>query len=93
MRSEAIRDLKCRLCYITDMTKGEIQEILERVATWPLDRQEDLAGTALAMEEIDGEDLDLTDEDRADLEEGVAEADRGEFASEEEVKALLDLYR
>jgi predicted transcriptional regulator len=75
------------------MTKEEIQAILERVTAWPLDRQEDLARMALTMEEVDGEEFDLTEEDWADLEEGVAEADRGEFASEEEVKSLLDLYR
>jgi predicted transcriptional regulator len=74
------------------MTKEQIEAIFERVRTWPDDRLDDVAAVLLAMEEAN-EDDNLTEEDWADLEEGLAEADRGEFASEEEVKALLDRYR
>ena len=74
------------------MTKDQIEAVLERVKTWPEDRQEDAAALLLAMEEAN-EDDELTDEDWADLEEGLAEADRGELVPEEEMKAFFDKYR
>jgi predicted transcriptional regulator len=74
------------------MTKEQIEAVLERVKTWPEERQEDAAAVLLAMEEAN-EDDELTDEDWADLEEGLAEADRGELVPEEEMKAFFDKYR
>lgn len=74
------------------MAKEQIAAVFERVKTWPEDRQEDAVAVLLQMEAAN-EEFELTDEDRADLEEGLAEADRGEFATDEEVKALFDLYR
>ena len=74
------------------MTKDQIAAVLERVKTWPEDRQEDAAAVLLKMEEAN-EDDELTDEDWADLEEGLAEADRGELVPEEEMKAFFDKYR
>jgi hypothetical protein len=73
---------------------NEIRAILDRVQAWPAEQQQ-LAYNLLTWIETKGEDdaSDLTDEDWADLEEGLAEADRGEFASEEELKALFDRYR
>lgn len=85
-------DFASALCYSRAMTKEQIEAVLERVKTWPEERQEDAAVVLLAMEEAN-EDDELTDEDWADLEEGLAEADRGEFASDEDVKAVLDRYR
>lgn len=75
------------------MTKDEIQAIFERVLTWPSERLADVAELLLQMETANEVADDLTAEDLADLEEGLAEADRGEFASEEEVDALLHRYR
>ena len=74
------------------MTKEQIEAIFDRVRTWPAERLDDVAAVLLAMEEAN-EDDELTDEDWADLEEGLAEADRGEFATDEEVKAVFDRYR
>jgi len=74
------------------MTKEQIEAVLERVKTWPEDRQEDAAAVLLEMEAAN-EDVELTDEDWADLEEGLAEADRGELVPEEEMKAFFDKYR
>jgi len=75
------------------MTKDEIQALFERVLTWPPERLDDVGEILLRMEEANEAVDDLTEEDWADLEEGLAEADRGEFASEEELRALFDLYR
>jgi len=81
------------LCYAARMTKEQIEAILERVRTWPEDRLEDVAKVLLEMEAANEHVEELTAEDWADLEQGLAEADRGEFASDEEVKALFDRYR
>lgn len=75
------------------MTKDDIEAVLERVRTWPLDRQEDAARILLRMEETDAEELDLSDEDQAALDEAEREIERGEVASDEEVRAVLDRYR
>jgi hypothetical protein len=56
------------------MTKEQIAAVFERVKTWPEDRQEDAVAVLLQMEAAN-EEFELTDEDRADLEEGLAEAD------------------
>jgi hypothetical protein len=44
------------------MTKKEVREILERVMTWPEERQEDAARVLSEMEEYDASDYRLTDE-------------------------------
>ena len=74
------------------MTKEQIEAIFDRVRTWPDERLEDVATVLLEMEAAN-EDDELTDEDWADLEEGLAEADRGELVPEEEMKAFFDKYR
>ena len=75
------------------MTRGEIEAVLERVRTWPIDRQADAARILLRMEEIDAGGAGISDEDLAALAEAEAEADRGEFASAEEVESILAKYR
>lgn len=75
------------------MAKPDIEAVFERVRTWPPERQDDVVQILLRMEEIDAEELDLTEEDLAALDEAEAEIERGEVASDEEVQALLDRYR
>ncbi|WP_375459237.1 hypothetical protein [uncultured Enterovirga sp.] len=75
------------------MTKQEIEAVLDRVRTWPHERQE-MVATALLDMERDETDIYVLDEaERADIEEGLAEADRGEFASPDDVAALFAKYR
>ena len=75
------------------MTKEQIEQIFERVRTWPLEQQERAAAMLLLLEEQGTGVYELTDEELADIEEAEAEAERGEFATDEEVKALFDRYR
>ncbi len=75
------------------MTKEQIDEVLARVRTWPIERQEDAARMLMMMEEIGLEPYVLSDEERADIDEALAEVERGEVASNEEVAALLDRLR
>jgi predicted transcriptional regulator len=69
------------------MTKHEIKAVLERVLDWPADKQEVAADFLLMLEKQD-EFYEPTEEEQAAILQGLAEADRGEFASDEEVAAL-----
>ena len=44
-----------------DMTKNQMKDILDRVLTWPTERQEDVAHVVESMEEQDKSGLRLTD--------------------------------
>ena len=75
------------------MTKDQIEEVLERVRTWPKERQEDAIELLLALEREGTQPYVLSEEEREDIERGLAEADRGEFATDEEVAAVFNRYR
>ena len=75
------------------MTKDQIDAVLDRVKTWPPERQEDAARVLLQMEAASTEVYILSDDERAAIEEGMAQARRGEFATDVEVAALFDRYR
>ena len=75
------------------MTKEQIDEILARVRDWPLHRQEDAARMLLLMEEQGTGFYELSEEEEADIREALQEVERGEFATDEEMKALFDRYR
>ena len=76
------------------MTVSEIRAIVERIHTWPEDKQQLALDLLKWIEAKDLEDDgELSAEDWADLEEGLAEADRGEFVSEEEMLAFFAKYR
>lgn len=65
-----------------------LSDMLEKVKTWPASRQED---AALMLQEMERQGTDiyhLSDEERAAVQEGLAQADRGEFATDEEMAAL-----
>lgn len=76
------------------MLKEQILAIVERIDTWPADKQQLAYDLLKWIEAKDLEDdFELSAEDWADLEEGLAEADRGEFVSEEEMQAFFAKYR
>ncbi|MEJ0077086.1 MAG: hypothetical protein WDO17_16905 [Alphaproteobacteria bacterium] len=75
------------------MTKTEIDAVLDRVKTWPPERQEEAAAMLLEFEaEVTGV-YHLTEEDRREIELSMEEARRGEFATDEEVAAVFNRYR
>jgi hypothetical protein len=49
------------------MTKQQVKEILDRVLTWPLERQADLAQVAKIMETQDQSGLTLSEEQVAEV--------------------------
>ena len=85
--------MRARALESTTMTKEQIDAIFERVRTWPLQRQEDAARTLLILEEQNRLFEHLTEEDWADLEEALAEAEREEPVPDEEVRAVFERYR
>jgi predicted transcriptional regulator len=75
------------------MTKTEIDAVLERVRTWPAERQEDAARILLEMEAQGTEVYQLSEDELADIEDGLKEIERGEVATDEEVAALFNRAR
>lgn len=75
------------------MTKEQIDQIFERVRTWPPERQENATQMLLQLEEQNATEYELTAEELADLEEAEKEAERGGFATDEEMTALFERYR
>jgi hypothetical protein len=55
------------------MTKEQVKEILERVLTWPPERQADIAHVAELMEEQDRSSPHLTEEQLAEVRQRRAE--------------------
>ena len=54
------------------MTKDEVRQALERVLTWPPERQEDVVKMLEVMEEQDHSDFQLTDEQAAEVRRELA---------------------
>lgn len=70
------------------MTKAEVKEVLDRVHSWPEERQQDAAAMLLLLEAQEGELYHPSDEEWAAIEEGFAQAARGEFVTDEEMATL-----
>lgn len=54
------------------MTRDQVKGILDRVLTWPAERQADVAHVVEIMEERDKSDLCLTDEQAAEVRRRMA---------------------
>jgi DNA-binding transcriptional MerR regulator len=59
--------------YDSGMTRDQVKEILDRVLTWPAERQADLAHMVEMMEAQDRSTLHLTDEQLAEVRRRRAE--------------------
>jgi hypothetical protein len=70
------------------MTKDQIKQVLDRVLTWPQQRQEDAARLLITLEAREGGRYHPGDDERAAIEEGVAQAKRDEAVSADEIAAL-----
>ena len=67
------------------MKKEQIRAVLDRVLTWPPERQEEAARVLTEMEAQDKADLQLNDEQVAEVERRLAEPDP-KFLTLEEVR-------
>ncbi|MBI1329422.1 MAG: hypothetical protein GC166_05910 [Alphaproteobacteria bacterium] len=75
------------------MNREEIEAVLDRVRNWPAHRQELAADMLMAIEQLAAGDHELTPELEAELDDAIAEADRGEFVPDAEMKAFFDRHR
>jgi len=57
------------------MTKEQVKKILDRVLTWPAERQADAVHVLELMEEHDRSDLRLSDEQAAEVRRRLSEKD------------------
>ena len=71
------------------MTKVLVKQVLDRVLTWPQERQEDAAQMLLALEAHEGEFYHPGDDEWASIQQDFAQAKRGEAVSAEEIAGLF----
>jgi hypothetical protein len=64
------------------------EQAVEAVSTLPDEAQDDLARILLQLAGVDQPPYELTPEEAADLDVSLAEAAKGEFATDEEVRAV-----
>lgn len=70
-----------------------LEDAFRRARSLPTEMQEEIAHVLLTYMDTDQSVVRLTPEEDADLAEAEAEADRGEFATDEEVAAVLGKSR
>ena len=70
------------------MTKAEIDTVLNRVRTWPQDRQAEAARLLQTLEHAGTGTYTLSVAEAAALAEALAEADAGSFISDEDMAAF-----
>jgi len=70
-----------------------LEQAIEKVKKLPKERQEYAAEVLEQIAEAGDETYPLSHEERRLVREGLAELDRGEAATEEEVRAVFDKYR
>jgi predicted transcriptional regulator len=66
-----------------------LETLLERVAAWPDEAQAELAQVIVEIERQHSDIYRLSDDERAAIKEGLAQADRGEFVSDEDMAAFF----
>jgi hypothetical protein len=70
-----------------------LKKVLQLAEGWPQQDQEELAQIAVEIELRRRGPYQATPEELKAIDKGVAAADRGEFASDEDVAALLAKFR
>ena len=73
------------MCYNPRMTKDQLKAVLDRVLTWPRQRQEDVARVLTEMEEQDASAYHLTDEQVEEVKRRLADPNP-KFLTHEEVR-------
>jgi len=74
------------------MTRDQLKAVLDRVLTWPRERQEDAARLLTEMEEQNESPYQLTDEQAAELKRRLADPNP-KFLTIEEVRARFAARR
>ena len=71
----------------------QLTKLIERVKTWPAWRQLDVARMIEAMEESGTEVYRLSDEERLLVDEGLDQANRGQFVPDEDMEKFWNRHR
>ena len=71
----------------------QLTKLIERVKTWPAWRQQDVARMIEAMEESGTEVYRLSDEERLIVDEGLDQANRGQFVSDDDMEKFWNRHR
>jgi len=74
------------------MTNREVKEVLDRVLTWPKERQKDAATILKSMEKQDKSPLRLTDEQAAEVRRRLREKNPKTIPAAEVFKRLRKRY-
>jgi predicted transcriptional regulator len=82
---EPSRVVRRRLLWYNDQMNRTLKEVIEHAATWPQEDQEELAEYAREIEARRTGIYTMSDDERAAVAKGLAEADRGEFVSNERI--------
>ena len=70
-----------------------VESIIDRVADWPEEAQEELMQSIVDIEAKHLGVYRLSDDERAAVREGLAQAARGEFVPDDVVEAYFKKYR
>ncbi len=73
------------------MTKV-LENLLERIGTWPKEAQAEAVRSMLDIEKRHIPHYHLSDEERIEVDEALAEWERGEIASEQEVAEFFQTH-
>jgi predicted transcriptional regulator len=71
-----------------NLISPRLARVLKTVEAWPADQQDAAAELLERMHMLATTPYKLTEEERADIEDALAEAERGEFATDAEVAAM-----
>jgi predicted transcriptional regulator len=69
------------------------ETILDRIADWPKEAQEELMQSIVDIEAKHLGIYRLSDDERAAVREGLAQAERGEFVADDVVESYFNKYR
>jgi predicted transcriptional regulator len=69
------------------------EKILDRIADWPEEAQEELMQAVVDIEARHFGIYRLSDDERKAVREGLAQAERGEFVPDDVVAAYFNKYR
>jgi predicted transcriptional regulator len=69
------------------------ETILDRIADWPKEAQEELMQSIVDIEAKHLGVYRLSDDERAAVREGLAQAERGEFVADDVVESYFNKYR
>jgi len=65
-----------------------LETLIDRIVEWPIEAKEELARSMQAIEKKHGQVYHMSDEEWAAVQDGLAQARRGEFVSDGEMSAF-----